>query len=84
MARFKCTNPECERFDVPIEASIDEATGKLTMDLNIIKTCPICKGARIYDEKTNPQNTCSWNIDHSNLNSKRMYETKVRKYKGYD
>lgn len=77
MAKFKCINSECERFDNPIEASIDENTGEYTMDSNIIETCPICKGKRIYDEEANKPSE-AFNIDHTNLNSKRLFSNKSK------
>jgi len=79
MAKFKCKNPACSKFDISIECGIDELTGAMIMDEDIIETCPHCGGKRVYDEEGNI-GTPSFNIDEIALGTKRMYETKVRKY----
>jgi len=79
MAKFKCKNPSCSKFDISVEGSIDELTGAIIMDAGRIKICPYCGEERVYDEDGN-RSTPSFNIDEIALGTKRMYETKVRKY----
>ncbi len=73
MAKFKCTNPECEKFDVPVETSLNE-DGTWNCEPEVSRKCNICGGVRVFDEEASKsKNIASWFIDHMNLNSKRMY-----------
>lgn len=77
MALYKCKNRKCNFYNEPVEASIDVDTGKFTMNINKIITCPECGEIR---EKIEEDSNISIGIDELTLGTKRMYESKITKY----
>ena len=76
----KCKTEGCKNYDVLIENNRNDE-GDYSMGFNEI--CQICGNPRVQDDADNYKEA-PFNIDHTNLNSKRLYENKVRKYKGYE
>jgi len=72
----KCKTEGCKNYDILIERNLD-VFGGYAPGYHAI--CPECGKERIQDDADNITNE-AFNIDHTNLNSKRMFETKVRKY----
>jgi thymidine kinase len=71
-----CKTEGCKNFGIVVERNLDSG-GNYVMGANAI--CKECGNERITDEELNTASP-SFNIDEIALGTKRLYETKVRKY----
>lgn len=71
-----CKTEGCKNFGVVLERNLD-SEGNYVIGVNAI--CQGCGNERIADKELNTASP-SFNIDEIALGTKRLYETKVRKY----